>query len=302
MLSVCLVLVVGIAVPSRGQAAEALQTRRLALASPVVASPIVGRAVCGASAWVLNRASELIEISPADRRTLVHGVRGLRPDARPWGLACVADGTLWTLETPRSLARIDRNGRVAERIDLTLPRIALFSLGDRLLFQQLPTVASAPLLASSLPREPFKVRSWAGLVGRKLGSQVGPLSGNFVNCGIGSGASIPCWFLDEGRLTVSDGAKARTHAPPGLKSASIDPTMPVWDAALVDSGWLWVLATSARGFDGRHAGGRLLRIDRDGREQNRIDLNPSARLIVAVTDTHCLLLTVLGELMEVWAS
>ncbi len=53
-------------------------------------------------------------------------------------------------------------GRIAERQNLRLPRIGLFSSGDRLLFQALPTVVSTPALASSLARQPLDVRPWPG--------------------------------------------------------------------------------------------------------------------------------------------
>ena len=75
--------------------------------------------------------------------------------------------------------------------------------------------------------------------------------------------------------------------------------MPLRDIAFVERGRVWLLATSSRLFAGRRAGGRLLLATTEGREIARIDLDPPARLVLAATDTSCLLLTIRGDLIEV---
>lgn len=272
--------------------------RRVVLAPPVPSSPIVGRATCGETGWLLNRALQLIEVKPAAGLAAIHQIRGLEPSARPRGLACVSDDTLWTLETPHVLTRLAPDGRVGERVELLLPRTALFAAGDRIVFHQLPTIAAAPLLASSIPRQPFEYRAWPGLTGRNGSDHEDLLKRNLMNCGIASGASLPCWFADEPRMTISNGTTIRT-VPIRSLPATIDYAMPVWDAALVDSGALWVLISGIPTIEGRHAGEWLLRIDNDGLERVRFHLNPSARLIVSGNDTGCTLLTTGGDLMEI---
>ncbi len=129
--------------------AEVLAQHRVKSAGRIPASLIVGRATCQGTTWLLLDSGQLVEIAVASRAVTVHSVLGLFPSDRPWGLACLADGTLWTLASPRALARLSALGRIAERQNLRLPRIGLFSSGDRLLFQALPTVVSTPALASS---------------------------------------------------------------------------------------------------------------------------------------------------------
>jgi hypothetical protein len=102
-------------------------------------------------------------------------------------------------------------------------------------------------------------------------------------------------------MSVSDGAVLRSLTLAALRSAAVDQTLPIWDAALLESGGMWVLATSVRPWNGVRAGGRLLRVDRSGVERGQIELQPLARVILAATETACTLLTVRGELMEVIA-
>lgn len=297
MISILLTIVAALTVVK--QTDEARQIRIVAASAPVGDAPILGRATCGNSVWLLNQTSELVEVSVSNRRVVRRPIRGFQSTARPWGLACVADGTLWTLETPRSLVHLASDGRVVERIDLWLPRVALFASGNRLLFQQLPAVVAAPLLATSVPRKPFEVRTWAGLLARTATSRADQLAQNIVNCGIASGVSVPCWFANEARVTVSDGTTARSWPLPFLKSPSVDQTLPIWDAALVASGHIWILATSARAFDGRRVGRQLIRMEAAGTRHGGIDLDPPARLILTATQTTCTVLTARGELMEV---
>jgi len=299
MIWLALIIATNTISPADSRAAAVPHVRTIALTPPVPLSPIVGRATCGQTMWALNRARQLIEIQATTRRVAVHPVRGFQPDARPWGLACVADGTLWTLETPHVLARLGSDGRVVDRVQLRLPRTALFAVGDRVVFHQLPTVSAAPLLASSLPQKPFEVRPWAGLTGRTASTEQEFFTHNLLNCGIAAGRSLPCWFADEGRLTISDGTTIRNVSIRTPPAATVDRTMPLWDAALVDSGTVWVLASSSRLSDGRRAGGSLVRVDRAGVELPRIRLEPLARLIVLATDRVCTVLTTGGDLMEI---
>jgi hypothetical protein len=285
--------------PERARAMQVPHVRAVDLSPSVPPSPIIGRATCGRTVWVLNRASQLIEIRPTSGSAIVHPVRGFQPGARPWALACVTDGTLWTLETPHVLAHLASDGRVVERVQLRLPRTALFAAGDRVVFHQLPTVSAVPLLASSLPQKPFEVRSFAGLMGRAAGTPRELFMVNLVNCGIAAGAFLPCWFADEARMTISDGVKTREVSIRTLPPAIADHAMPIWDAALVESGAVWALTSSAQTFDGRRAGASLVRVDGRGVERTRIDLSPPARLIVSATDATCTVLTTRGDLTEI---
>ena len=262
---------------------------------------IVGRAACsgGGGTWLLTEQPALVEISLANRTAMARTVRGLKPDDRPLGLACLADGTLWTLASPRTVARLGQDGRVLERVDFTWPRVSLFAIGDRLLFQQLPTVVAAPILAATPPRRPLDVQSWPGLLGRATASPTDQLSQNLVNCGIGTATSLPCWFANDAGITVSDGKTARRQTFPALQSSTVDRTLPIRDVAITANGRIWVLATAPESVTARRAGGRLIQTDREGSRLGEIDLDPPARVLLSATDARCVLLSVRGELVEV---
>src|SRR5579864_3510647 len=166
---------------------------------------IVGRAVCDNTSWLLTEAPDLVEVSPAARAVVIHPLRGLDASDKVWGLACLADGALWTLASPLALARLDRRGVVRERVALELPRIGLFGASDRLLVQQMPIVPGAPLLVSTPPRQPGIVRAWPGLTGRTGHSREQQIARNFVNCGVGVARIVPCWLAHEPSVSISDG-------------------------------------------------------------------------------------------------
>ena len=292
-------LIVSLAQVSHGEAA--VQATGIATIGRVNTTPINGRAICASRTWLLNQASELVEISVPDGRIQSHPLRGLASTARPRGLACLADGTLWTLETPRTVVRIASGDQIAERVELRFPRVALFAAGGLLLFHQLPTMVGEPVLATGLPGRSADVRPWLGLVGRNGATQEERLARNLVTCGIGAGVFVPCWFADESVLSVSNGVTPRSHHVAALKARSVDQQLPIWDAALVPSGQIWLLATAAQSSNGRRVGGQLLVIDRSGAVRRTVNLAPPARLIVEATEARCLLLTVEGQLMEVRA-
>jgi hypothetical protein len=282
--------------------AEVFAQHRVKSAGRIPDSLIVGRATCQGATWLLLQSAQLVEITVASRAITVHGVQGLFPTDRPWGLACLADGSLWTLASPRALARLNAQGRVAERQSLSLPRVGLFSSGARLLFQSLPTVVSTPALQSSPPRQPLDVHPWPGLLNRATAKRDDQLSYNLVNCGLAAGAFVPCWFANDGRISVSDGLSLWERSFAGL-SSRWDQTAPIWDVALGSSDRLWLLATVAAKDSavGRRAGGRLIRLHLNNLKQAAVDLDPPARLILWASDTRCLMLTARGELLEVSA-
>lgn len=290
-----LILVALFATSASGTSAATLRARTLPGGTKAPAAVIVGRAQCGQRTWLLTDTSELVEVSPDG--VTVHPVRGLAGGDDPWGLACVTSGALWTIAAPRALARLGPDGRVLERVALRLPRVALFGVGDALLFEQLPTVPGAPVLTTSPPARPLETRSWIGLVSRRGASREEELMRSFVNCGLGRGGLVPCWFADEPRITLSDGADARSLTisfPP-----SVDSHYPIWDVALAGPDRAWVLLAALDAATGRRAGGRLSVVDDRGAEQEHLDLRPAARLILSATPARCLLLNVDGNLTEV---
>lgn len=280
-----------------GATAGDLTSRVVASGRLVPDSVIVGRADCAGVVWLMNEDHQLVGIDVKTRETTVRQLRGLRAGDRPWGLACVAAGALWTLADPRALARVGFDGRIEERVTLQVPRIALFGAGDRLLFEPLPPLAGVAVLATSPPRRPLDVRLWPGLLARNATDPGRLLTDNLVNCGLARESFIPCWFSDDTRVTISDGLTFERRSFPSLRGPGV--TAPIRDVAFPTRQRVWLLATARDRLRGRLVGGQLVLAVSDGREIARLNLNPPARLILAATDRTCLLLTVGGDLQEI---
>lgn len=275
-----------------------LEVSRIAPAGTVTDALIVGRAACADSTWLLTDKDELIAIAHSGATVVARAVRGLLPADKVWGLSCLSDGTLWTMASPRGLARIDQTGRVQERVAVQLPRIALFSAADRLLFQQLPTAPGVEALATSPPHAWYAVQPWPGLLGRAAKTREDQLTRNLINCGIALTDEIPCWFADDPQVTISDGRSVRRMTVPWPRTMPVDKEAPIWDVALVPSGSVWVLANIA-GSRNRRAGGRLFFTGERTNDRLSLDLIPPARVIVAATASRCVLLATDGSLLEV---
>jgi hypothetical protein len=86
---------------------------------------------------------------------------------------------------------------------------------------------------------------------------------------------------------------------PALSSRDVIAATPIWDLAMGGPDTLWLL-TSSRGSAGAAvSGGRLVKTDGRGTDTASLALVATARMIVAATDTTCVLLAVDGRLMEV---
>jgi hypothetical protein len=276
------------------------QLRVHASSSPLMASSlIVGRAVCSPGTWLLTERPELIVITHPGRQVTVRRLEGLRAHDRPWGLACLADGTLWSLATPRVLIRIGAEGVVRERVELRFPRVAVFGWTDRLLFIDLPLLVAKPLLATAPPRAKGESMPWPRFLARATETRADLFARNLVNCGIGNDRRLPCWFADERRVVFSDGASASTVSFAALAARDVVAAAPIWDLAMGGADTVWLLTSSRASAGAAVSGGRLVKTDGRGTEIASLALVASARIIVSATDTTCVLLTVDGRLMEV---
>ena len=280
-------------------AVEPLHARLVSAGPPLPSSLIVGRAVCAGTTWLLTDRPVLIAVTHDRRAVTVRPVRGLQPADRPWGLACLTDGTLWTLATSRALVRLAPEAIARERIELRWPRLVLFGWLDRVLFAQLPLPIARPILASSPPRDTGEPAPWPKFFGRAAEARSDLLARNLINCGIGRQRHLPCWFADDRRVTVSDGASARSISFAALYGADVDASAPIWDLAIGGGDTLWLLVTAVAPSRGHKAGGRLVKTNREGVEQSSLQLPTAARTILSATDTTCVVLTVEGTLMEV---
>jgi len=170
------------------------------------------------------------------------------------------------------------------------------------LFQQAPFVAATAALVTSPPREPAAVREWPGLVQRERAWHAPDMARkevarNLVNCGTGNGDEVPCWFVDDSTIVVSNGQSARTidaKPPPGVGRTAAS----IHDAAL-SAHALWFALSRGDSGDGQPAGATLVFVGQSLSERTALDLRPPARVLLAATDTTCTLLTRDGTLMEV---
>ena len=278
------------------------------LATQAVSAPrlvddtlIVGRAACGDATWLLTNAPALVKVSLGLRAVSVTPVRGFRPEDRPWGLACLLNHEIWTLAAAGTLARLSPEGKIVERLPLDGPQLGIYGAGDRLLLQPPPRRADVALLAVGLPRRLTDLRPWPGVLARRPATREAALTANLLNCGIGADAYVPCWFVSDRRVTISDGSIAHTHSVElrFSRTLQVDEGAPISDAALAGASRMWVLTTSRGGLNGHPVGGRLTRSNRRGDDEGHVDLHPEARVIVSATDKACVYLSSGGGLVEV---
>lgn len=297
------VLSSGFAATGRANNLDSLTARVVSPSRLADDSLIIGRTVCGEETWLFTESPALIGVRIGRRTASVTPVRGFRPEDRPWGLACLTNNELWTLAAARTLARLSPEGQVVERLSLGQPYLGVYGVGDRLLLLQPPLRVGTPLLASGLPREPSDRRLWPGVVARRPITRDADVTTNLLNCGVGAGGYVPCWFVKERRVTVSDGSAQHTSSPElrFIAASPVDESAPIWDVALAGTSRMWVLTTSRTGVKGRPIGGRLTKSNRRGDDEGHLDLLPQARIILSATDKTCVLLSSNGELVEVMA-
>ena len=269
--------------------AHQLEVRIPPVFSTAPSSVIVGRAVCHGTTWLLHESSEL---------TAYEG-RGLRPAGRApvavsdrvWGLACTGEG-LATLATPWELMTFRVEGGQPRRTRLASPFVALFDRGPGWVGQPLRP-SNATILVSGLETldapAPF-----AGLEYRRSSSRETELRLNLVSCGLGLGTAVPCWFADQATFTVSDGERSTVRpVTPRLQDGS-DRQRQILDVALSGRAE-WVLL---RGDGDSQRGGAWLG-HQHGDTGEWVQLPSRARLILRATESHCVLLTTSGALIEV---
>jgi len=268
-------------------------------AAPALADGvIVGRAVCRGSTWLLTDRRLLTRWSGFDAAPTRVSITGLRSDDRPWGLACLDDGSVWTLGSPRALVRLDGVGRAAERVELPLPRTALFGIGDRVLFQQFPLVAGAAALAVAAARYPSTSRPWAGLVSRGESSRELELTRNLATCGIAFAGRMPCWFADGRHVSVSDGISDRVIDLSTTLASIDDHEATIHDVALAPQAE-WILAAARRPASRQRTGVRLFYRGSDDEVTGALDLSPGARVILSADERRCVLLDSDDRVVEV---
>jgi hypothetical protein len=280
-------------------AAQMRQTRTVGQVPIPSSSLIVGRARCHGRVWLLTSDGQLVAIAPATRSAETSTIRDLGSDAKPWGLACLHDGSLWTIGRPYQIVRLTRDGGVGERVNLRSAWINLYGLEDRLLFQSASLKPGGPVLAITRPGEEHDSRPWSTTRARSAPKGVNPLMHNLVRCGLGPGRMVPCWFGTDTEVSYTESGHTERERYEWIRNADVDPAIPIRDVAATEHERVWILATSRRLVEGRSVGHRLFLVSRRGGELARVELTAPARLIVDATGDTCLLLTTEGQLVEI---
>jgi hypothetical protein len=174
------------------------------------------------------------------------------PAGQCWGLARLADGSLWTLRGRHAVDQIGEGGEVLREIPLQSPHLGLFAVGDRLLFQEADISPPNPAFFAARPGNADRV-VWGEMKTRTFdGFSLGVVAAlNLVSCGVSWQPEIPCWFPDEPVVSLVD-PSGRTRrlelaglgriAPEKLVASSA-PARPVRDVYLAADGLLWVLGS-----------------------------------------------------------
>jgi hypothetical protein len=279
---------------------------------PVIGSEeIVGRVVTGSSAWIAT-GDALVHIDLQRGRSRRFHVHPLADDEHIRGLASTDRAGMWTLIGDRALARVTHEGLITRRIALAEPHAGIFTAGRELVFQVMSAQPPGDALAAG-PAGGLRRHKWSHMrtrVVRTGGDSAGSL--NLVSCGATAGSSVPCWFPNEAALTLTDASGfSREILLDGLPAASAEalltadnPRRPVRDAFVSATNAVWVIGsgeTTTPDDPNRPGGWLLARYDSEGRLFRRVQLPEPARLLLAVAEDKCLLLTWDGRVVEVRA-
>jgi hypothetical protein len=281
------------------------------LFGPVIGNEIIaGRAETGPGhpALILAAEHDLVSIDvdhqQTTRRPLV-----LADASSCWGLARLSDGSLWTIRDWRTLRQISPGGETVREFPLDGAQAALFSAGDRLLFQRAEFVAPDQALTAGKPGEARR-EPWGTLQTRpyKL-ARTSVAALNLVTCGPTRAEERACWFPDDPGVALIDGS-GRTrrlelagipHVAPEVLLTSDNPARPVRDAFVDRSGAIWVISagTPVEGAPQPPGGWLLAHFAPAGDPLERFDLTEPARLILEANTHHVVLLLGSGYVAEV---
>ena len=279
------------------------------LFGPVIANEVIaGRADDEAEkTWLVIGERTLVTIdvktSSAERHPLQVG------DAACWGLARLADGSLWTLKGHSSAIRISGTGEVLKEVSLGSPHFGIFAAGDRLVVQPADFQPPAPLLFATRIGEAIRV-PWSGLRSRSFNlARASVAALNMLTCGVGRREERPCWFPDEAALAMvrGDGGVRRIAldglaiVPPEVLLTSDNPARPIRDAYADQEGTIWILSSgrAPAGAEDQPGGWVLARYSAGGVRLGVRRLKESARLILRAGSGRAVVLTGKGMVAEV---
>jgi len=234
----------------------------------------------------------------------------LRAGEPCWGLARLADGSLWTLRGRNTLARIDRDGRIADEHSLEEAHIGLFSAQGRLILQRASLRPGAHALYVATPGG-SEVAPWSDMTVRPFDDLASGAAAalNLVSCGTSERPATPCWFPDEPAVSmIAASGETRKITLAGLPRALPadlinvkQPRLPIRDAFVERDGTMWILSTgfppAARATS--QGGWLLLRYGPRGELIDRRVLPEAVRVILRARSGRAIVLTGSGMVAEV---
>jgi hypothetical protein len=282
-------------------------TRRLF--GPVLANDvIVGRADDNAVTWVVVGERMLVRIDVVRRTVDRYPIR-MGDAATCWGLARLADGSLWTLKGRRAAIQISERGEVLNEIPLPGPQFGIFAAVDRLVYQPADFRPPAPLLFTAGPGD-APLQPWSSLRSRAFAlARTSVAALNMLSCGESRREERPCWFPDEAAVALITPTGSIRHivfpglvvVKPEVLLTADNPARAVRDAYIDSSGTIWVLSSGSplAGAEDQPGGWILARYTESGTLIGLQHLAESVRLILRAEPGRALLLTGGGMVAEV---
>jgi hypothetical protein len=278
--------------------------------------PVLTREVIGGRAgdgrdrvWLLANGEAIVSINL--RLAIASRTEIARPGGKScWGLARLDNGSLWTLLGRSALAEVGAGGFIAREIALQEPLFGLYARGDRLVYQPARFVPAGGLLFAGVPGDlhpdpwsAIKPRSFPGM------ARASAAALNMVVCGATHTAEQPCWFPDDTSIALIGPAgqtrrvalSGLTRVAPEVLLTSANPSRPLRDVFVEESGTIWVLSGGAPPVDASDVpGGWLLAEYTGGGAHVRLRrLSEPVRLILDVNRERLVVLSGTGMVAEV---
>jgi len=263
----------------------------------------------GATAVLLAGDASLVAIN-TDARTQRAVTLPCSGANRCWGLARLADGTLWTLRGMHAVVQVSRNGAVLRELPLVAAQLGVHGAGSRLVLQPGTLPVGQPVLfagtASALSQDP-----WSTMRARPFDALATGAAAalNLVSCGVSLTGEIPCWFPDEPSLfLVAESGATRVVGLEGLPRAAPEllinarvPQRPVRDVFVEQDGTIWVISTgtAASSAPDLPGGWLIARYGKHGEPIDRRVLPEPVRIILRAAHGRALVLTGAGTVSEV---
>jgi hypothetical protein len=293
------------------EAREMSVARLTPLFGPVVGSEMIsGHVVDAAGRVVLLAGGSTMVTIDLQERTHRTGRLRLPPQEDCWGLARLADDSLWTLIGWNTVAQVSAAGTIERTIDLAVAHLGLFGVGERLVLQQASLPAGTAALFAGRPGDPART-PWSDMTTRAFDQLATGAAAalNLVACGSSASREVPCWFPDEPvvSLIAADGATRRIElaglarvAPEALINAKFPPR-PIRDVYVERGGSMWVISSgeAPTGKKSARGGWILARYGPRGEPIDRRLLPEPARLILRAGHGRALVLTSAGMVAEV---